>query len=154
MPEAQRAQKMPRRSLNGPRFGLTMFTGDLAQLREQANLAPVISQFGWQFETQIVSLEGGHQGLIEWIFLLGGVESDHPTVSGALLTGYRLPNGFEFGFGPNISFTRQTEEITTSAVATVGATLPFGDMYVPINTAISFAKGGPRITFLSGWILG
>ena len=35
-----------------------------------------------------------------------------------------------------------------------GATLPFGDMYVPINFAVSVAKGGPRLTALIGWIVG
>ena len=70
------------------------------------------------------------------------------------MTGYRLANGFELGFGPNISFTNQTNEVTTSAVAAVGATLPFGDIHVPLNTAFAFAKGGPRITFLTGWIIG
>lgn len=144
---------LPRRSMNGPRVGLTMFTGEVATQRDQADLAPLISQFGWQFERQIVSLEGGNQALLEFIGLVGGVESDYPTVSGAVLAGYRLANGFELGFGPNISYTNQTDDITTSAVVAVGATLPFGDISVPLNTAFAFAQGGPRITFMTGWVL-
>jgi hypothetical protein len=154
VPAELRAKKLPRQKLSGPRFGMTVFTGDVARLRKRADLAPVMSQFGWQFETQMVSIEGGNQALLEWIILVGGVEAENPTVSGALMAGYRLANGFEFGVGPNLSFTHQTDEITSSAVAAVGATLPFGDIYVPINTALAFARGGPRLTFLTGWIVG
>ena len=35
-----------------------------------------------------------------------------------------------------------------------GSTLPFGDLFVPLNVAVSVAKGGPRITMLMGWIVG
>jgi hypothetical protein len=35
-----------------------------------------------------------------------------------------------------------------------GATLPFGELYVPANLAVAFAEGGPRITTLLGWIIG
>ena len=154
VPAEQRAKRLPRQNLNGPRFGFTTFTGEVAELRSDAGLSPVISQFGWQFETQMVSLEGGNKALLEWIFLLGGVESEHSTVSAALMAGYRLANGFEFGAGPNISFTSQTDKPTTSMVVAAGATLPFGDLWVPLNTAVSFAEGGPRITVLTGWIVG
>ncbi len=154
VPEEQQAKKLPRQSLNGPRFGFTMFTGEVAEQRNQADLAPAISQFGWQFETQMVSLEGGHKALLELVTLLGGVESEHPTISAALMAGYRLANGFELGAGPNISYTTQTDKATTSMVIAAGATLPFGDIWVPLNTAVSLAEGGPRITVLTGWIIG
>ena len=39
-------------------------------------LSNVMTQSGWQFETQIVSLESGNQALMEWVFLLGGMESE------------------------------------------------------------------------------
>jgi len=35
-----------------------------------------------------------------------------------------------------------------------GSTLPFGNLYLPINFALSVAKGGPRMTALIGWIVG
>ncbi|MGD8320059.1 MAG: hypothetical protein PVJ02_06380, partial [Gemmatimonadota bacterium] len=99
VPEAQRARKLPRQSLAGPRFGFTTFTGETADLRAQADLEPIMSQFGWQFETQIVSLTGGNQALMEWVFLLGGLEQDEANLSLAWLTGYRLQNGVELGVG-------------------------------------------------------
>lgn len=154
VPQEQRAKKLPRQSLNGPRFGFTMFTGEVAEQRNEADLAPAISQFGWQFETQMVSLEGGHKALLEIVTLLGGVESEHPTISAAVMAGYRLANGFELGAGPNISYTSQTDKPTTSMVIAAGATLPFGDIWVPLNTAVALAEGGPRITVLTGWIIG
>ncbi|MSR37199.1 MAG: hypothetical protein EXR95_11260, partial [Gemmatimonadetes bacterium] len=72
IPEAQRAKKLPRQQLSGTRLGFTTFTGDVAHLRERAGLEPIITQFGWQWETQIVSQTGGGQALMEWVLLAGG----------------------------------------------------------------------------------
>ena len=122
------ARTLPRQKLSGPRFGFTTFTGAVADLRDQAGLEPLMTQFGWPWETQIMSLG--------W------------------LTGYRLANGLELGVGPNFSVNKQFEKITTSMVVAGGSTLSFGDMYVPLNLAVALAKGGPRITILTGWIIG
>jgi hypothetical protein len=71
------------------------------------------------------------------------------------LAGYRLPNGLEFGAGPNVSVRKDGwDHPTTSMVIAAGATLPFGELYVPLNLAVAFAEGGPRITTLLGWIIG
>ena len=74
--EAQRVTKLPRQKLSGPRFGFTTFTGDVAEQRQKADLEPIMTQFGWQWETQILSLTGGNQALMEWVLLVGGVEQD------------------------------------------------------------------------------
>lgn len=154
IPVEQRAKKLPRQHLAGPRFGFTTFTGETADLRDQVGLEPIMSQFGWQFETQIVSLTGGNQALMEWIFLVGGVEQDEMNLSLAWMTGYRLSNGVELGVGPNLSYNKDSEDTTTSMVLAAGATMPFGDLYVPLNVAVAMARGGPRITTLLGWIVG
>jgi hypothetical protein len=154
IPLELKAKTLPRQSLNGPRFGFTTFTGDVASARQAMGLQPVMTQFGWQFETQIVSLTGGTQALMEWVVLAGGVESDYPSLSLAWLAGYRLANGVEVGVGPNISVARGQSEATTSMVLAAGATMPFGDLYVPLNVAVAVAEGGPRITTLLGWIVG
>ena len=154
VPEDQRARQLPRQTLSGPRFGFTTFTGETADQRDQAGLESIMTQFGWQFETQIVSLTGGQRALMEWVLLVGGVEQDELNLSLGWLTGYRLPTGLEFGVGPNFSYSKDSEDITTSMVLAGGATLPFGDLYVPINLAVAVAKGGPRITVLTGWIIG
>ncbi|MGB1656041.1 MAG: hypothetical protein ACPHO4_01740, partial [Longimicrobiales bacterium] len=113
-----------------------------------------MSQFGWQFETQLVSTTSGHQALLEWVVLLGGVEQNEMNLGVSWLAGYRLPNGVEFGVGPNIGLRKDGGEPTTSMVVAGGATVPFGELYVPLNVAIAFAEGGPRITTLLGWIAG
>ena len=154
LPEAMRAQQLPRQHLSGPRFGFTTFTGDIADLRNSVGKEAIMSQFGWQFETQIVSTTDGNQALMEWVFLVGGVEQDELNLSLSWMAGYRLPNGLEFGVGPSISITKDSSDPTTSMVIAVGKTMPFGDLYVPVNLAVAFAQGGPRITTLLGWIVG
>ena len=147
------SQGLDRRKLNGPRFGFTVFTGDVADRRNSAGLEPMMTQFGWQFETQIMSTEGGNQALMEWVVLIGGVEQDEFNLGVSWLAGYRAANGIEFGVGPNITFNKDSDEPTTSMIVAGGATLPFGQIYVPLNMAVSIAQGGPRFTVLIGWIV-
>ena len=154
MPADQQVKKLPRQNLSGPRFGFTTFTGETADLRDMADLEPIMSQFGWQFETQIVSMTGGAKALMEFLVLAGGVEQDDLTVTAVGLAGYRLASGVEFGVGPSLSWNKTSEESTTSMVVAAGATMPFGDLYVPLIVAVAFADGGPRITTLLGWIIG
>jgi hypothetical protein len=154
IPENMRAETPPRQQLAGPRFGFTAFTGDVAEGRRLMGKSAVMSQFGWQFETQIVSSSSGHQALLEWVFLVGGVEQDEFNPSLAFLPGLRLPNGVEFGVGPNLSLSSETGDHTTSIVTAFGVTIPFGDIYIPANLAVSFAEGGPRFTTLVGWVIG
>ncbi len=154
VPETMRARKLPRQKLSGPRFGFTAFTGETADLRAQVDKEALMTQFGWQFETRIVSMTGGNQALMEWVVLVGGVEQDEFNLSVAWLAGYRLENGVEFGVGPNVSINKDDTDPTTSMIVAGGATLPFGDMFVPINVAVAMAKGGPRITTLIGWVIG
>lgn len=143
-----------RQKLSGPRFGFTAFTGDVAAFRQAQGKQPLMTQFGWQFENRLLSTEEGNQALLEWVVLVGGVEQDEFNVSLSWLAGYRLPTGLEFGVGPNISVRPGGDGPTTSMLAAVGATLPFGEMYVPANLAVAFAEGGPRVTTLIGWIVG
>lgn len=160
IPEEMAVHKLPRQHLAGPRFGFTVFTSDVAKYRQEVqDKGPIMSQFGWQFETQIVSTQTGNQALMEWIVLLGGLEQSERNLSLSWMAGYRLPNGVELGVGPNIS-VRPSEDpnqeiaSTTSMVIAAGATLPFGELYVPANLAVAFAEGGPRVTMLLGWIIG
>jgi hypothetical protein len=77
-----------------------------------------------------------------------------PTPVTGVSAGYRLPNGIELGVGPNVSVRKEGGDPTTSMVMAGRATLPFGELYAPINLAVAFAQGGPRITALIGWIIG
>lgn len=154
IPENLRAKKLPRQNLSGPRFGFTTFTGEVARRRSDAGLEPMISQFGWQWETQLVSSTGNYQALMEWVALLGGLgqETVRPTLS--WLTGIRLAGGVEFGAGPNFGWDADKKELGTGMIIAAGATIPAGDLYVPVNVAVTTAKGGPRITALVGWVVG
>jgi hypothetical protein len=123
-------------------------------LRQKAGLQPIITQFGWQAETQIVSQHDGNQVLMELVLLAGGVEQSELNASAGFMTGYRMVNGLELGVGPNMSWNKDTHKITSSMVVAGGSTLPFGDIRVPVNIAVAMARGGPRITALTGWIIG
>lgn len=155
IPEHLRVRTPPRQHLSGPRFGMTAFTGQVADRRRAVGESQLMSQFGWQFENQIVSTEAGNQALLEWVVLFGGFEQEMRNLSVSWMAGYRLPNGFELGVGPNFGIQLSHDGgTTTSMVTAVGATMPFGDIYVPANIAVAWARGGPRITTLIGWIIG
>ena len=154
LPDAMRVRQLPRQHVSGPRFGFTTFTGDVADKRNSIGKEAITSQFGWQFETQIVSMTDGNQALMEWVVLVGGVEQDELSLSLTWMAGYRLPNGLEFGVGPSISITKENSATTTSLVVAAGTTLPFGDLFIPLNLAVAFAEGGPTVTTLLGWIVG
>jgi len=143
VPAERQARKLPRQKLAGPRFGFTTFAGQVADQRDQAGLEPMMTQLGWQWETQILSLTGGHQALMEWVLLVGGVEQDESNLSLGWLTGYRLPRVLEIGVSPNFSYNKDTKNITTSTVFAGGATIPFGDLYLPINLAVRAACARP-----------
>lgn len=155
IPEHLRVRTPPRQHLSGPRFGMTVFTGQVADIRQRVGESAFMSQFGWQFENQIVSTEAGNQALLEWVVLFGGFEQEMRNLSVSWLAGYRFPNGFELGVGPNFGIQLSGDGGTTTSMLTaVGATMPFGDIYVPVNVAVAWARGGPRVTTLIGWIIG
>ena len=98
--------------LNGPRMGFSVTMGDAAE-RLQApkteggyEMFPVITQFGYQFETQYLSA-GNFQALLEFIGLVGGLESGVFIPSISVLNGFRSNiNGWEFAFGPSFKLVR------------------------------------------------
>jgi len=155
VPEEFRVKKLATQNLSGPRFGFTYFSGDVAAARESVGLEPMMTQFGWQFEKQLVSVSDGSQALMEFLFLFGGLEQDELNFSVSWLAGYRLRNGVEIGVGPNFNFNPDNEqEISKSMIVAFGTTMPVGDFYIPLNVAIGLAQGGPRINFLTGWVMG
>jgi len=154
VPEDMQVTRLPRQKLSGPRFGFTVFTGAVADYRQAQGLEPVMSQFGWQFETRMISTTEGNQALMEWLILLGGLEQDEKSLSVAWLAGYRMANGLEFGVGPNFNANLGDSQTNTSMVVAAGATLPFGQLYIPVNFALAVSDGGPRFTTLIGWIVG
>lgn len=140
------------RELNrsGPRFGLTFLGGaltDSLQSRHRIDVAPVITQFGWQFERQFASVEGGPVALNEWVLLVGGLDQGAFLPSLSWLVGIRFPNQLEFGVGPNL---------TPAGVAlawSAGMTFRAGALAVPVNVALVPSKYGMRSSILTGFNL-
>ena len=133
-------------SLSGPRLGATLITGKMAdKLKDEFDVFPVISQFGWQFEWRFFSIEDGLTGVVEFIPLVGGVEQGMflPSLSG--LIGMRSPRGAEFGLGPNVSVSG------VGIVLATGMTIQKGQINWPLNFAISPSSNGVKFTFIVGF---
>ena len=144
-------QQVERNKLSGPRFGFTVFTGDIAKLRQQIDRQPVMTQFGWQFETQISPPGAASKALMEWVVLVGGVEQNELNVSLSWLAGWRSRDGLELGAGPAVSANKDNTKPTTSMIIAAGVAPTVGGLQIPIHFAVALAKGGPRLTTLVGW---
>ena len=133
----------------GPRMGMVYVTGEAAdQLEAAYGLGPVLTTIGWQFEYQYASVEGGPTGLVEFIPLVTGLESELSLVSMNVLFGVRSPTEWEFMVGPYIS---ETGHGMTFAV---GKTARMGRMAMPMNLGITGTAEGPRVSFTFGWNIG
>jgi TolB-like protein len=102
-------------NLSGPRMGFTVFTGTNASILGSAvnkggfGVTPVLSQFGYQFETQYLN-EGKYQALVEWIPMVTGIDQGLFIPSLTLLNGLRNNvNGFEFGIGPTFAISTRSK---------------------------------------------
>lgn len=146
---AQQPGEMVRQlNRSGPRFGVTWLGGsivDTLKSRYNIDVAPVITQFGWQYERQFASIEGGPVALNEWILLIGGLDQGAFLPSLTWLVGVRTPGNFEFGVGPNA---------TPAGVAlaiSMGITFKAGALGIPVNMAIVPSKYGVRSSILTGF---
>jgi hypothetical protein len=136
--------------LSGPRFGLTVITGSNAdRVRDELGIQPVISQFGWQFETQMFrsSEQGGVTAVSELVALAGGLEQGQflPSLTG--LVGLRTSTGTEIGVGPNVSLAG------VGLAVAGGVTFSMGDLHLPLNVAVVPSSGGMRFSFLGGFTI-
>ncbi|MBK0404352.1 hypothetical protein I5M27_15245 [Adhaeribacter sp. BT258] len=133
--------------LNGPRIGLTLIAeGELSRkLDREFEASRLLTQFGWQFETQIFMSDRGTSGLLELIPLIGGLEQGLflPSISGII--GLRGKSGFEVGVGPNVSLAG------AGLVFATGATIKSGNMNYPLNFAFVPSKEGARYSFMVGF---
>lgn len=96
--------------LNGPRFGIQVFSGELAdRLRAPEDEGgfdayAFSSVFAYQQEFQYIS-SGQFQALFELIGSINGIETGHATPSLTIMNGMRF-KGWEFGFGPVFRITK------------------------------------------------
>jgi hypothetical protein len=134
--------------LSGPRVGVTYVTGDLAdRLDEDFGAAPVITQFGWQFETRLFATDTGLSGVTEFVPLIGGLEQSLFLPSFSFLVGLRTASGVEFGLGPNASLGG------TAYVVAVGVTQRYGGLNIPVNLSAVLSGEGVRMSLLVGFNL-
>ena len=132
----------------GPRFGVTWLGGtivDTLKTKYSIDVAPVITQFGWQFERQFASLENGPVALNEWVLLVGGLDQGAFLPSLTWLVGIRTPGNFEVGVGPNVTPAGVALAISS------GITFRVGALAVPLNMAIVPSRFGVRSSILTGF---
>ena len=122
MMSATAVQAEPK-ELSGPRLGLTYITpGEIVEEIDGS----FITQYGWQFETRFVS--GAEMaGLVEWVFLAGGLEKGYVLPSLTSIIGLRTKSGFEIGAGPNLSL------VGVGLVLAVGYNFSVGSLNLPLN---------------------
>jgi hypothetical protein len=133
--------------LSGPRFGITQLSPEIVDKLKERNIevSPTISQFGWQFERQFYSREGGVTVVNEWVVLLGGLDQSVVLPSVSWLVGFRTKEGAEFGIGPNI-----TPAGVALAIA-AGVSFRAGPFNVPVNFALVPSRYGTRFSVLTGF---
>jgi len=133
----------------GPRMGMVYVTGEAAdQLEAAYGLGPSLSTIGWQFEYQYASSEDGPTGLIEFIPLVTGLESELSFVSMNILLGMRSRSQWEFMAGPYLS------ETGYGMTVAVGKTARIGGMAMPINLGVTSTAEGVRASLTFGWNIG
>ena len=135
--------------LSGPRVGGTIVTPGASSFFIQGGDFPsdnnwgenyeaweqsssFITQYGWQLETKFIDSEDV-AGLVEWVFLVGGMEKGLFLPSLSSLFGMRTQSGIEAAFGPNLSLSG------VAMVLAVGVTIKTGNLNIPIN--LSFVPG-------------
>ena len=134
--------------LGGPRVGVTLLTGSLAdRVSEDFGAGPFISQFGWQFENRLFTTDRGLSGVTEWVLLVGGLEQSVVLPSATFLVGMRTGSGAELGFGPNVSAGG------VAYVLGAGVTFRYDELQFPVNASVAFSKEGPRISLLTGFAI-
>lgn len=131
--------------LSGPRTGITVITGDVAEkLDRELNASPVITQFGWQFEKCVMSNGDNVAFLSEFVPLVGGLDQGLFLPSLSWIFGVRGSQGKEIGFGANLSVAGG------AYVVAAGVTKRIGNLNFPINGSVVLSKGGPRLSLLIG----
>lgn len=168
-PDSSDFAKVKRKRFGGPRIGLTYIApGTSADYLASEGKQPLITQFGWQFEGRLFTVENDLSGLIEFIPLIGGVEQGLFIPSASLLIGLRGgKNGAEFAMGPNFSVIPDylgNREASVGIVVAAGMSLNRGNINFPINLAFIPSVGSKETvraedgtetkqTFQTGWRL-
>ena len=159
------------RNLGGPRFGLTYIPGDgqLSEELEHYDMGRTISQFGSHFEHQVIPADGGPQFVIEFVPMLAGVEYGKLIPNFTLAMGFRTPGGFEFGMGPNLTFSKTIPldsegeaipgsegdvDARTALLLAVGKSFNYGGVSIPVKLAYTTGPEGQSMSVIFGYAIG
>lgn len=129
------------KKFGGPRVGLTYITvGTSEAYLTSKNKHPLITQFGWQFETRLFSIEGGPSGIVEFVPSIGGIEQGLFIPSTSFLIGLRSGGNrtFEFALGPNFAIIPdyfKNFKFSTGLVIALGTSFKKGNVNFPLNIA-------------------
>jgi hypothetical protein len=140
-PDKSDFAKKKLKKFEGPRIGATYINnGTVRDYLDSENKSPVITQFGWQFETRLFTADDGTSALLEFVPLIGGFDQGLFLPSISILTGIRNATdakmSIEFAIGPNFSITRNWEnEVAPSVglVIAVGTNIKKSNINFPIN---------------------
>ena len=155
----------------GPRIGLTYISpGTSADYLAERGKQPLITQFGWQFEQRLFTVDGGVSGIVEFVPLIGGIEQGMFLPSASVLIGIRggIKHSYEFALGPNFSVVpnfKGNKEGMVSLVIAAGTNFKKGNVNFPVNIAFIPSVGSKHEvtdpisnsnynkTFQTGWRL-
>lgn len=155
-PKAERT-RFQRRSLSGPRFGVTYLAGhgELVRTVKEEDMDRVVSQFGWLFERRVVPEGGGPQFVVELMPMVAGVEYGKIIPHATLAMGVRWPAGWEFAIGPNLMGLRRDEapDLVTSLEVSLGKSFEYAGVSLPLNVAYTTNPDGDRLSLLVGYAI-
>jgi hypothetical protein len=132
--------KIRRKKFSGPRIGLTYIApGTSADYLSDRGKRPLVTQFGWQFEGRLFTVDET-SGIIEFVPMIGGLEQGLFIPSASFLLGVRTGTRFviEFAIGPNFSVVSDyygNRKGFAGVVLALGTSLKKGNVYFPITIA-------------------
>ena len=140
-PDKSDFAKKKLKKFEGPRIGATYINnGTVRDYLEGENKSPIITQFGWQFETRLFTADDGTSALLEFVPLIGGFDQGLFLPSISILTGIRNATdakmSLEFAVGPNFSITRNWENKAAPSIGlviAVGTSIKKSNINFPIN---------------------
>lgn len=154
-------------NLSGPRFGLSMMTGNNALAMEKSkqdggfNMYPMMTQFGYHSEVRYLN-SGKVMALVEFLGLVGGMEQQKFIPSVSVINGFRWKQSkWEIGFGPTFNIQRRnanglldsrvSPSLTSSWVFAIGKTFTSGNLNIPVNLYTIPNKQGWTVGVSMGW---
>jgi hypothetical protein len=131
----------------GPRIGFTYLSPSVRDHADSNGIhtAPVIMQFGWQWEQRFLISAQAPMLASAWVFVVGGAEQGHLLPSLSWLLAVRGTGGGEFGIGPVVSLTG------VNLAFAAGVTRRYGEVNVPWNLVLVTGKPGIRLSLLTGF---